>query len=187
MRKSFSEIFTPAISRRNTFTSRARTRRDSPSSARYWNSRRPGSVAQHVRARPRARGHLNSFATVLPPLPRNRSAMRRAVDRDVRFQQRRGAARAALPWRSSRARHGSRCSATSSITADERQLARRLGSRQDAGRRCGGCAAALPRGAADGAPCAARAPFPSPDDSGTAAGRRRRARPPADARPDRSA
>jgi hypothetical protein len=50
VRKSFKEIFTPAISRRKAFTSFAVTMCSAPSAPRYWNSRRPGSALNTLMA-----------------------------------------------------------------------------------------------------------------------------------------
>jgi hypothetical protein len=67
-------MLVPAISRRNAFTSRVVTPRTVPSSARYWNKRRPGNG----RSRPMAltrRGAVNSLVTIFAPLERNFSVI----------------------------------------------------------------------------------------------------------------
>ena len=67
VRKSFSEILMPAISRRNVFTVVVETVRTVPELSRYWNMRLPGTV----RRMPMARTSLaasHSLRTALPPL-----------------------------------------------------------------------------------------------------------------------
>ena len=182
MRKSFSEIFTPAISRRNALTSLAVTMR-TPSSPRYWNRRLPGNFEQHVDRAGDARA-MEFLLDRLAALGAEFQRDRRAAHRDVRLEQGRGAARAVCLG-VALAAGADRAARDQLDHRGKRKLARRLGARRDACSPRGGCAAALRRGAAGGAPCAARAPSPNPDDSGTAAGRPHRARSPGCAHADR--
>ena len=158
-----------------------RARRDAapPSSPRYWNRRLPGNFASTSIAPATAAGSGIPFRR-LAALGAEFQRDGRAIDRDVRLEQRRGAARAARLRIALAAR-------TDGAARDEldhrreRELARRLGGAEMLStlRRMRGSASTRRAG---GAPCASRAPSPNPDDSGTAGARRHRARSPGCAR-----
>ena len=70
VRKSFSEILIPAISRRNALTVVVDTARTVPKPSRYWNMRLPGRLRRMPIARTSfAASH--SLRTALPPLALN--------------------------------------------------------------------------------------------------------------------
>src|SRR6202012_709787 len=67
VRKSFSEILMPAISRRNAFTVVVLTERTTPEASRYWNMRLPGTPRRMPMART-SLAALHSLRVALPPL-----------------------------------------------------------------------------------------------------------------------
>ncbi len=91
MRKSFSEILMPAISRRNALTWVVETARTLPELSRYWNMRLPGTSRRMPMARTSfAASH--SLRTALPPLALKVSTTLSSSSVDVGLQQRGGAA-----------------------------------------------------------------------------------------------